>query len=103
VGLKDRLTHRPSQMSGGEQQRVALIRALATRPPVVLGDEPTGNLDSTTGNRILQFLIELHKREKKTLVIVSHDNYIASKADQLITIKDGRLIQDHGIHRALTA
>lgn len=103
VGLKDRMTHRPYELSGGEQQRAALVRALATQPAVVLGDEPTGNLDSTTGAKILERLIQLHRQEHKTLVIVSHDSYIAEKADQIITVRDGLPVQDHRLHRAFYA
>ncbi|MFA5946603.1 MAG: ABC transporter ATP-binding protein [Patescibacteria group bacterium] len=89
VGLSGRLGHRPTQLSGGEQQRVALVRALINNPAIVLGDEPTGNLDSQTGTKILQTLITLHRKEKKTLVVVSHDARIAESADQIITIQDG--------------
>ena len=99
IGLKERLTHRPFELSGGEQQRSALLRALANDPEIILGDEPTGNLDSTTGNKILEMLIDLKKVSKKTLIIVTHDADIAEKADQIIAFKDGRLAQDHQAHK----
>lgn len=99
LGLKERLEHRPFELSGGEQQRTALMRALANDPSVILGDEPTGNLDSETGKKILEILIELNKDEKKTLVIVTHDASIAEMADEIITIKDGLMLRDHRLHR----
>ena len=99
IGLKERSTHRPFELSGGEQQRAALLRALANDPEIILGDEPTGNLDSTTGNKILELLLNLNKTKKKTLIIVTHDADIAEKADQIIAFKDGRLVRDHQIHK----
>lgn len=101
IGLKERLNHRPFELSGGEQQRAALLRALANDPEIILGDEPTGNLDSATGNKILEMLIDLNKARKKTLIVVTHDADIAEKADQIITFKDGRLVRDHQIHRKI--
>lgn len=101
VGLRERMHHRPHELSGGEQQRTALMRALATNPRIILGDEPTGNLDSVTGARILDRLVDLHKREHRTLVIVSHDAGIADLADQIILIKDGMHIRDHFASRPL--
>lgn len=95
VNLKERVNHRPLELSGGEQQRVALLRALVNDPTIILADEPTGNLDSVTGNKILDMLIHLHKEHKKTLIVVTHDADIAEKADQVIALKDGRQIQDH--------
>jgi len=102
-GIKQRMTHRPHELSGGEQQRTALLRALANDPEIILGDEPTGNLDSVTGAKILERLIDLNKREKKTLIIVTHDAAIADLADQIIAVKDGKSVQNHQAHRrALT-
>lgn len=98
LGLVKRVTHRPFEMSGGEQQRTALLRALANDPEIILGDEPTGNLDSKTGAKILDILFDLNKVHKKTLIIVTHDNGIAEKADQIIVFKDGRLVRDHKVH-----
>ena len=98
-GLKERMTHRPHELSGGEQQRTALLRALANRPEIFLGDEPTGNLYSATGAKILDRLIDLNKREKKTLIIVTHDAAIADLADQIIAVKDGKSVQNHESRR----
>ena len=103
VGLKDRMVHRPFELSGGEQQRTALIRALANNPLVVLGDEPTGNLDSTTGQKILDMLVDLSRAQNKTLVIVTHDSSIAEMADEIIGIKDGQMIRDHHMHKKVYA
>ncbi|MFH1161966.1 MAG: ATP-binding cassette domain-containing protein [Candidatus Jorgensenbacteria bacterium] len=100
MGLTERMTHRPMELSGGEQQRVALIRALANDPAIILGDEPTGNLDSHTGQKILEILMELNRKHKKTLVIVTHDKDIAEMADEIITLKDGQMVADHRAHRA---
>jgi putative ABC transport system ATP-binding protein len=98
IGLGDRMEHRPTELSGGEQQRVALLRALANNPEIIIGDEPTGNLDSVTGEKILDMLITLNKTEKKTLIVVTHDSEIALRADQVITLKDGKTIPGHLRH-----
>jgi ABC-type lipoprotein export system ATPase subunit/YHS domain-containing protein len=96
VGMAEqRLLHRPHELSGGEQQRVALLRALANDPEIIIADEPTGNLDSGTSNKILELLMDLNKAQGKTLVIVTHDSAIAEMADQVITIKDGVIIANH--------
>tara|TARA_B100000745_G_scaffold246354_1_gene168416 strand:+ start:5309 stop:6169 length:861 start_codon:yes stop_codon:yes gene_type:complete len=100
-GLAARLAHRPFELSGGEQQRTALLRALANDPEIILGDEPTGNLDSVTGNKILEILINLNKIQKKTLIIVTHDDDIAEKADQVIIFKDGQLERNHEVQRKI--
>jgi len=101
IGLKERLTHRPFELSGGEQQRIALLRALANDPKIILGDEPTGNLDSVMGNKILEMLINLNKTQKKTLIIVTHDSDIAKKADRIIIFKDGQAIRDNLSHKKI--
>lgn len=101
IGLGERMNHHPSQLSGGEQQRVALLRALANDPEIIIGDEPTGNLDSMTGDKILDMLINLNKTEKKTLIIVTHDAGIAEKADQVITLRDGKTIPGHLYHQKI--
>ena len=98
IGLGERMDHRPTELSGGEQQRVALLRALANDPEIIIGDEPTGNLDSVTGEKILDMLITLNKTEKKTLIVVTHDADIAKRADQVITLKDGKTIPGHLRH-----
>jgi len=93
VGLQDRLTHHSNQLSGGQQQRVAIARALANRPALLLADEPTGNLDSQSGNEILSIFEELH-RQGQTIVIITHDPLIAQRADRRITLLDGRKVAD---------
>jgi putative ABC transport system ATP-binding protein len=92
VGLTDRAHHYPSQLSGGEQQRVALARALANDPPIVLADEPTGNLDSTNGRNIMELLQSVHRTRNTTLVLVTHDAELAAMADTRITLRDGRVV-----------
>ncbi len=94
VGLDDRLDHYPVQLSGGEQQRVALARAFVLRPPIVLADEPTGNLDTVNGAAVLELLLNLNKTEGTTLVLVTHDPVLASYADRVITLRDGLVVSD---------
>jgi putative ABC transport system ATP-binding protein len=94
VGLADRMDHYPVQLSGGEQQRVALARAFITRPPILLADEPTGNLDGKTGSQVLEILLELNKQEGATLVLVTHDPALADHADRVITLRDGLVVSD---------
>jgi putative ABC transport system ATP-binding protein len=98
VGLADRGHHYPSQLSGGEQQRVAIARALANDPPVVLADEPTGNLDSATGRQVIDLLVAVNRQRSRTLVLVTHDPDLASLADEVIALRDGRVVgrQDAG-------
>jgi putative ABC transport system ATP-binding protein len=93
VGLAHRLRHRPNQLSGGEQQRTAVARALAGRPALVMADEPTGNLDSTTGASILELLRELH-REGTTILVITHDHDVAAAMERHIEIRDGKIIRD---------
>ncbi len=95
VGLANRMDHKPSEMSGGQQQRVAIARAIAQAPPIILADEPTGNLDSASSEEILAILKELHK-EGRTVIIITHDNDIARRADRIIKIRDGRIASDTG-------
>ena len=94
VGLKPRAGHLPTQLSGGEQQRVAIARALAHSPRVVLADEPTGNLDSANGEMVLDLLARLHSELDVTLVLVTHDEWIADRADRVLRLADGRLVDD---------
>lgn len=94
VGLSDRAGHYPVQLSGGEQQRVALARAFITHPPLLLTDEPTGNLDSTNGRHVLELLLQLNREEKATLVLVTHDPALACHASRTITLHDGRIVKD---------
>ena len=92
VGLAERGHHYPVQLSGGEQQRVALARAFAARPPVLLADEPTGNLDSATGVQIIELLLGLNRRRGSTLVLVTHDEALAGRADRVVRLHDGRVL-----------
>ena len=94
VGLGDRAHHYPAQLSGGEQQRVALARAFATEPPILLADEPTGNLDSATGAGVLDLLEDLRDRCGSTLVLVTHDPAVAERADRRVHLRDGRIERD---------
>ncbi len=95
VGLGHRIHHKPAQMSGGQQQRVAIARAIAQAPPVILADEPTGNLDSGSSKEIMGILKELHK-EGRTVILITHDNDIAAQAKRVIKIRDGRIEADSG-------
>ena len=92
VGLADRVHHYPVQLSGGEQQRVAIARAFSIHPPILLADEPTGNLDTDTGSKIIDLLVGLHEKHKNTMVWVTHDPEIAKKADRVVHLKDGKII-----------
>jgi putative ABC transport system ATP-binding protein len=92
VGLAEREGHYPSQLSGGEQQRVAIARALANEPPILLADEPTGNLDSATGHQVIDLLVDVNRRRGCTLVLVTHDPELADRADEVIMLRDGRVV-----------
>ena len=93
VGLADRRKHYPTQMSGGQQQRVAIARAISTHPPVIMADEPTGALDSRTGQQVLKFLQQLNK-EGSTIILITHDNGIAATAPRMVRLSDGKVISD---------
>ena len=97
MGLAERIFHRPSELSGGEQQRVAIARALANEPELIVADEPTGNIDSKTGKQVMEILTNLHKNEKKTIIVVTHDPHIASYSKKIINIKDGQIIVDQRV------
>ena len=94
VGLGHRISHYPVQLSGGEQQRVAVARAFACRPPILLADEPTGNLDSQTGQQVIQLIMALHRDAGTTLVLVTHDQQLAASMERVITLRDGRIGSD---------
>jgi putative ABC transport system ATP-binding protein len=94
VGLGDRMDHYPVQLSGGEQQRVALARAFMGKPPLLMADEPTGNLDSANGAHVLELLLALNKQEGTTLVLVTHDQALAARADRVVTLRDGVVVSD---------
>lgn len=94
VGLRDRMEHYPVQLSGGEQQRVALARAFITEAPIVMADEPTGNLDSVNGRHVLDLLLERNRKAGTTLVLVTHDAEVAAQADRKIVLKDGLVVED---------
>ncbi|MEO7189557.1 MAG: ABC transporter ATP-binding protein [Vicinamibacterales bacterium] len=94
VGLADRMTHLPEELSGGQRQRVAIARALSIHPPILLADEPTGNLDSRTGTDILALLHDLHSTTGSTVVIVTHDDGVARSCERTISLRDGRVVED---------
>ena len=95
MGLEDRMDHRPTELSGGQQQRVAIARALSNNPEVIIADEPTGNLDSKTGKSVINFLKQLHKKQGKTIIIVTHDKYVANFAQRVEHLKDGIILKKH--------
>jgi len=103
VGLESRGHHYPVQLSGGEQQRVAVARAFANRPAILLADEPTGNLDTTTGEQVIELIIRLNRDRGSTLVLVTHDPALAAHADRIVLLRDGRIASDDLRHRAFGA
>jgi putative ABC transport system ATP-binding protein len=101
VGLSNRADHYPVQLSGGEQQRVALARAFITEPPILMADEPTGNLDTANGRHIIDLLLQLNREEQTTLVLVTHDRKLAENASRIITLSDGRITSDEAVESAV--
>ncbi|MCX6720415.1 MAG: ABC transporter ATP-binding protein [Candidatus Staskawiczbacteria bacterium] len=95
VSLGHRINHKPSEMSGGEQQRIAIARSLVNDPEILIADEPTGNLDSTTGKAVMEILTKLHREQKKTIVVVTHDPNIAKYSQNVIHIQDGLIVANH--------
>jgi len=95
LGLEDRISHQPAELSGGERQRVAIARAFANAPEMVIADEPTGNLDSITGKKIMEVLVDFHQKQGKTIVVVTHDPHIAEYSEEIVNIKDGEIIINH--------
>ncbi len=100
VGLADRVTHRPDQLSGGERQRIAIARALIFEPPVLLADEPTGNLDSATGQEILELLDRLHNELNTTILLVTHNEEAARYCDRILRLRDGRVVREEKVAEA---
>jgi putative ABC transport system ATP-binding protein len=96
VGLGDRLYNRPNQLSGGQKQRVAIARALAMNPSVIVADEPTGNLDSKSGVKVMEILKDLHEKEKRTIIVVTHDESVGKQAERRIFIRDGQIVGSKG-------
>src|SRR5262249_48704281 len=100
VGLGDRATHRPEQLSGGERQRIAIARALSFQPPVLLADEPTGNLDSKTGEEILKLLDDLHHEFNTTILMVTHNEEAAAHCDRILRLRDGSVVKEERVRTA---
>ncbi len=95
LGLENRILHQPTELSGGERQRVAIARAFANDPEMVIADEPTGNLDSQTGKKIMEILTDYHNKKGKTVVVVTHDPHIADYSEEIVNIKDGQVLENH--------
>lgn len=94
VEMGDRLHHKPNELSGGQKQRVAIARALANNPSIILADEPTGALDTKTGNMVMDIFLKIHKEERKTIVLITHNSHLAEQTERIVTISDGNIISD---------
>jgi putative ABC transport system ATP-binding protein len=94
VGMETRMTHMPNELSGGQKQRVAIARSLANEPSIILADEPTGALDTETGNLVMELFMKIHREEKRTIVLITHNEELAHKTERIVTIKDGRIVGD---------
>jgi putative ABC transport system ATP-binding protein len=94
VGLGDRINHKPTELSGGQRQRVAIARALAVNPEIIVADEPTGNLDSKSGEQIIQLIKDLHSKKGKTILMVTHEKIIAEKAERIVFLRDGKIVDE---------
>lgn len=94
VGMHDRVMHMPNELSGGQKQRVAIARALANEPSIILADEPTGALDTETGNMVMDLFMKIHREEKRTVIFITHNEELAKKTQRIVTIKDGRIVGD---------
>lgn len=94
VDMRDRMTHMPNELSGGQKQRVAIARALANGPSIILADEPTGALDTETGNLVMDLFLKIHSEEKRTIVLITHNDELAKKAQRIVTLRDGKIISD---------
>ncbi len=103
VGLSDRMHHKPNELSGGQRQRVAIARALAVDPNIIVADEPTGNLDSTSGAMVLEMIDELHQKHGKTILMVTHERYVAEHAERILHIKDGQIVKNETDHKRSTS
>ena len=99
LNLGTRMDHRPNELSGGEQQRIAIARAFANNPEIIIADEPTGNLDSKTGKMIMDILVDFHKKQNKTIIVVTHDPNIAAYSEKIINIKDGQIVLNDNYNR----
>lgn len=94
VGMQDRMAHMPNELSGGQKQRVAIARSLANDPSIILADEPTGALDTKTGNMVMDLFMKIHREEKKTIVFITHNEELAKKTQRIVILKDGRIVND---------
>ena len=101
VGMEDRMTHKPNELSGGQKQRVAIARSLANDPAIILADEPTGALDTQTGNLVMDIFLRINREEKKTVILITHNELLAQQTDRVITIQDGLIISDTGMKEVL--